>query len=151
MHLYPLWSAAFQHRLERFVSDLPLSQTDDERPDHMSDQRGSGVTLQRREAKPDRRAHVWPTRQWYHTSAVRSMNVYVAVGMPDHISLCQLSLSSWRGKWMRENYRNWSPGRKLLVLFCRPAFTLGTYRIVVWPKSVEFFWGQHVFTYILFT
>ena len=87
MHLYPLWSGAFQHRLERFVGDLPPSQTDDERLDHMSDQCGSEVTLQWREAW----TFTWPSAC---------------------ISSSQLSFSTCRGKWMTENYRNLSPGRR---------------------------------------
>jgi len=33
IHLYPLWSAALQNRLEQFASDVPPSRADNERPD----------------------------------------------------------------------------------------------------------------------
>ena len=38
MHLFPMWSSAFQNRLERLVSDAPQRTEDDERPDCLSNE-----------------------------------------------------------------------------------------------------------------
>jgi len=46
------------------------------------------------------------------TNAAWSTGVYVVISMSGHINSCQLSFSTWMGKWTRENYPNWSPGRK---------------------------------------